>query len=165
MFDASFSAAIASSARMMKRKDFARAGAVGLWGRMRWAFRFRAKCFRLTAATLVASDVLAAGLEIVCFRGCFPAAAWSCRRWLRLLCSRGCSKKMQSVMIGRMFLSEAPKWKSHWQFCRELKMRVTFGRVGTSLLLERVLMGSGSRTSDAGEGVMVVLWCRPTNDA
>lgn len=38
-------------------------------------------------------------------------------------------------------------------------------RIGTSLLLERVLMGSGSRTSDAGEGVMVVLWCRPTNDA
>lgn len=37
-------------------------------------------------------------------------------------------------------------------------------RMGTSLLLGRVLVGSGSRTSDA-EGVVVVLWGRPTNDA
>lgn len=37
-------------------------------------------------------------------------------------------------------------------------------RIGTSLLLEKVLVGSGSRTSDA-EGVVVVLWGRPTNDA
>lgn len=29
--------------------------------------------------------------------------------------------------------------------------------VGRSLLLERVLMGSGSRTSDAGEGAVVVV--------
>ena len=78
MSGASSSVAVASSTRTMERvKDFARAGAVGAQGLMRWASRFQKKCLRARGATSVAGDGLAAGLEIGCCLGCRPAAAWS----------------------------------------------------------------------------------------